>query len=116
MSIEFGYCLLSLNFSECIDHENIQKAIGFLVPPEAATNEIWILEESCLCNLEDVIQGTIQLDNIPWLQVGKNVVDGLFHLFCQGIPHHNIKPTNVLVRAVQIVYFPYVLIVGFLNL
>jgi serine/threonine protein kinase len=90
----------SLYFSvECLDHKNIQKAIGFVVPPEAPRDEIWVLEESCRCSLEDVLQGTTRLDSIPWLQIGMNAVDGLLHLFCQGIPHHNIKPSNVLLSA-----------------
>ena len=89
--------------SECLDHKNIQKAIGFLVPPETPEKHICVLEESCLCSLEDVLRGTIQLGNTPWLEIGKGVVDGLLHLFCQGIPHHNIKPSNVLVRAVQLI-------------
>lgn len=89
----------SLYFSvECLDHNNIQKAIGFIVPPEAPEGELWVLETSCLCSLEDVLQGStqLQLNNFPWLEIGNNVVDGLVHLFCQGIPHHNIKPSNVL--------------------
>jgi hypothetical protein len=90
----------SLYFStECLDYKNIQKAIGFLVPPAAPEDEIWVLEEACLCSLEDVLQGTTQLGTIPWLEIGMNAVDGLLHLFCQGIPHHNIKPSNILLSG-----------------
>jgi hypothetical protein len=88
-----------------LDYKNIQKAIGFLVPPAAPEDEIWVLEEACLCSLEDVLQGTTQLGTIPWLEIGMNAVDGLLHLFCQGIPHHNIKPSNILVGSDRIMNF-----------
>lgn len=88
--------------SECLDHDNIQKVVGVLFPPDESVHEIWVLEEPCLCSLEDVLQGCVQMDSISWLGIGKNVVDGMLHLFCQGIPHHNIKPSNVLVSRLPI--------------
>jgi hypothetical protein len=84
---------------ELLPSDRIQSSVGFILPSVNPPLELWVIEDRMDCSLETVICGKAHLRSETWLQLAVDVADGIWSLHSQGIPHHNIKPSNILLDS-----------------